>query len=167
VGEGTSVSWPTGTGGKGNEGVSAFVQQIPGSIGYVEYAYALQNKMIYGAVQNSAGKFILPNTESFSAAAASAKWGDTKDFYLIMTDAPGEESYPITATVFILMYKQPKDAARTKLVLDFFTWAFENGQADAKALDYVPLPDSLVKQIEAYWKSAGGGFAWVIFFFET
>jgi phosphate transport system substrate-binding protein len=153
VGEGTSVSWPTGTGGKGNEGVSAFVQQIPGSIGYVEYAYALQNKMTYGAVKNSAGKFVQPNTDSFSAAAASAKWSDAKDFYLIMTDAPGDESYPITATVFVLLYKQPKDASRTKQVLDFFTWAFENGKDDAKALDYVPLPDTLVKQIEAYWKS--------------
>lgn len=153
VGEGTSVSWPTGTGGKGNEGVSAFVQQIPGSIGYVEYAYALQNKMIYAAVKNSAGKFVEPNAQGFSAAAASAKWGDTKDFYLIMTDAPGDDSYPITATVFVLLYKQPKDASRTKEVLDFFTWAFSDGKDDAGALDYVPLPDSLVQQIEAYWKS--------------
>ncbi len=151
IGEGTSVQWPVGVGGKGNEGVAAYVKQIPGSIGYVELAYALQNKMTYGAVQNAAGKFVQPSRESFQAAAASADWKNAKDFYLIITNAPGEGSWPIAATNFILMYKQPKDAARSKNTLAFFKWALENGKAQAEALDFVPLPDDLVKQIEAYW----------------
>jgi phosphate transport system substrate-binding protein len=151
IGEGTSVQWPVGVGGKGNEGVAAYVKQIPGSIGYVELAYSLQNKMTYGAVQNAAGKFVQPNRESFQAAAASADWKNAKDFFLIITNAPGEASWPIAATNFILMYKQPKDAARSKNTLAFFKWALENGKAQAEALDFVPLPDELVKQIEAYW----------------
>ena len=153
VGEGTSVSWPTGVGGKGNEGVAAYVDRIKNSIGYVEYAYVLQNKMTYGVVQNKSGKFIEPSVESFQAAAASADWANAKDFYLVMTDAPGENAYPITATTFIIMYKDPKDAARSKEGFKFFKWAIENGQKEAKALDYVPLPDPLVKQIEGYWSS--------------
>ena len=151
IGEGTSVQWPVGVGGKGNEGVAAYVKQIPGSIGYVELAYSLQNKMTYGAVQNAAGKFVQPSRESFQAAAASADWKNAKDFYLIITNAPGDESWPIAATNFILMYKQPKDAARSKNALAFFKWALENGKSQAEALDFVPLPDDLVKQIEAYW----------------
>ncbi|GMV29432.1 MAG: phosphate-binding protein [Rhodanobacteraceae bacterium] len=151
VGEGTSVQWPVGVGGKGNEGVAAYVKQIPGSIGYVELAYSLQNKMTYGAVQNAAGKFVQPSLASFQAAAASADWKNTKDFHLIITNAPGEASWPIAATNFILMYKQPKDAARSKNALAFFKWALENGKTQAEALDFVPLPEELVKQIEAYW----------------
>ena len=151
VGEGTAVSWPTGIGGKGNEGVSAYVQQIKDSIGYVELSYALQNKMAHAAVKNKAGNFIEPSAESFQAAAASADWANAKDFYLIMTDAPGENAFPIAATNFILMYKQPKDAKRSQQALDFFKWAFENGQSQAAALDYVPLPPELVQQVEAYW----------------
>ena len=123
VGEGTSVEWPAGVGGKGNEGVAAFVNQTKNSIGYVEYAYVLQNKMAYGLVQNKAGKFVKPDAASFQAAAASAEWGKAQDFYLIMTDAPGDDAYPIAATVFIIMYKQPKDAARTNTAIDFFKWA--------------------------------------------
>ena len=153
VGEGTSVEWPAGVGGKGNEGVAAFVNQTKNSIGYVEYAYVLQNKMAYGLVQNKAGKFVKPDAASFQAAAASAEWGKAQDFYLIMTDAPGDDAYPIAATVFIIMYKQPKDAARTNTAIDFFKWALENGQNQAEALNYVPLPESLVKQIEQYWKA--------------
>ena len=151
VGEGTSVKWPTGIGGKGNEGVAAYVKQIGGGIGYVEMSYALQNKMSYSRLKNRAGNFIVPSDESFQAAAASAEWKDAKDFYLIMTNAPGEQSWPITATNFILMYKQPKDAAGAKSAKEFFAWAYANGDAQAKALDYVPLPDALVQQIEAYW----------------
>jgi phosphate transport system substrate-binding protein len=151
IGEGTSVQWPVGVGGKGNEGVAAYVKQIPGSIGYVELAYSLQNKMTYGAVQNAAGKFVQPSRESFQAAAASADWKNAKDFFLIITNAPGEASWPIAATNFILMYKQPKDAERSKNALAFFKWALENGKDQAEALDFVPLPDDLVKQIEAYW----------------
>ena len=153
VGEGTSVEWPAGVGGKGNEGVAAFVNQTKNSIGYVEYAYVLQNKMAYGLVQNKAGKFVKPDAASFQAAAASAEWGKAQDFYLIMTDAPGDDAYPIAATVFVIMYKQPKDAARTNTAIDFFKWALENGQNQAEALNYVPLPESLVKQIEQYWKA--------------
>jgi phosphate transport system substrate-binding protein len=153
VGEGTSVEWPAGVGGKGNEGVAAFVNQTTNSIGYVEYAYVLQNKMAYGLVQNKAGKFVKPDAASFQAAAASAEWGKAQDFYLIMTDAPGNDAYPIAATVFVIMYKQPKDAARTNTAIDFFKWALENGQNQAEALNYVPLPESLVKQIEQYWKA--------------
>lgn len=153
VGEGTSVSWPNGIGGKGNEGVAAYVKQIKYSIGYVEYAYALQNKMTTAALQNAAGKFIPPDMASFQAAAASADWKNAKDFYLIMTNAPGEKSYPLAATNFILMYKQPKDPARSKAVVDFFKWTQEEGQKQAEALAYVPLPADLVKQIQAYWKT--------------
>lgn len=157
VGEGTAVEWPVGVGGKGNEGVAAFVNQTKGSIGYVEYAYVLQNKMAYGLVENKAGKFIKPDAESFQAAAASADWESAKDFYLIMTDAPGEKAYPVTATVFMLMYKQPKNPERANLAIDFFKWAMENGQKQAETLDYVPLPDTLVRQIESYWKAQFAG----------
>ena len=153
VGEGTSVSWPTGLGGKGNEGVAAYVDRLNGSIGYVEYAYVLQNKMTYGLVQNAAGKYPVPSTASFQAAAASADWVHAQDFALVMTNAPGEDAYPITATTFVLMYKTPKDAEQSKAALTFFKWAFENGQPDAEKLNYVPLPPPLVTQIEAYWQA--------------
>jgi len=153
VGEGTTVSWPTGVGGKGNEGVAAYVKQIKDSIGYVEYAYALQNKLTYVQLQNHAGKWIKPDKAAFSAAAATADWKNAKDFNLIMTDAPGDAAWPITATTWAIMYKTPKDAAKSKTAFEFFKWSFESGQKDAEALDYVPLPDTLVKQIEAYWKS--------------
>jgi phosphate transport system substrate-binding protein len=151
VGADTSISWPTGIGGKGNEGVAAYTKQIKGAIGYVEYAYVLQNHMNYALVQNSAGKFVKPDSASFQAAAASADWVHAKDFFLIMTNAPGADAYPIAATVFMLMYKTPKDPARQKATLDFFAWALRNGQAQAEALDYVPLPPVLVTQIAAYW----------------
>lgn len=153
VGEGTSVSWPTGVGGKGNEGVAAYVNRIKGSIGYVEYAYVLQNKMTYGQMQNKAGHFVKPDIAAFQAAAASADWSKTQDFYLILTDAPGAQAFPVTAATFILMYKHPKDEAATKTALGFFKWCLENGQKEAEQLDYVPLPEALVKQIEAYWKA--------------
>jgi len=153
VGEGTSVQWPTGVGGKGNEGVAAYVARIKGAIGYVEYAYVIQSKMTYGLVQNQAGKFMTPSTASFQAAAASADWAHAPDFCLVMTNAPGADAYPVTATTFILMYKRPKDAAASKATLAFFTWAFEHGQAEAEQLDYVPLPAPLVSQIETYWKA--------------
>ncbi|KAF1706838.1 phosphate ABC transporter substrate-binding protein PstS [Pseudoxanthomonas sacheonensis] len=153
VGEGTSVQWPVGVGGKGNEGVASYVKQIKGSIGYVELAYALQNQMPYASLQNSAGNYVQPNAETFAAAAASADWANAKDFNLVITNAPGANAWPITATNFMLMYKQPKDAKRSADTLAFFKWAFENGQAQASELHYVPLPPELVKQIEAYWAS--------------
>ena len=151
VGEGTSVKWPVGIGGKGNEGVAAYVKQINGGIGYVELSYALQNKMAFSRLKNAAGNFIIPSDETFAAAAASADWANAKDFYLVMTNAPGDNAWPITATNFILMYKQPKNAASAKQAKDFFKWVYANGDAQAKALDYVPLPDALVQQIETYW----------------
>jgi phosphate transport system substrate-binding protein len=151
VGEGTSVQWPAGIGGKGNEGVAAYVKQIKGGIGYVELSYALQNKLAHASLKNAAGRFVQPSDESFAAAAASADWASAKDFYLVMTNAPGENSWPITATNFILMYKQPKNVAGAGNAKEFFTWVYANGDAQARKLDYVPLPDELVKQIEAYW----------------
>ncbi|MCC8447783.1 phosphate ABC transporter substrate-binding protein PstS [Xanthomonas translucens] len=151
VGEGTSVQWPGGVGGKGNEGVASYVQQIKGSIGYVELAYALQNKMPYASMQNAAGNWVQPNADSFAAAAASADWANAKDFNLVITNASGAQAWPITATNFMLMHKQPKDAARSKATLAFFKWAFEKGQPQANELHYVPLPPELVQQIEAYW----------------
>lgn len=151
VGEGVSVKWPTGIGGKGNEGVAAYVKQIKGGVGYVELSYALQSKMSYAAMQNKAGKWVQPGPESFQAAAASADWASAKDFYLVMTDAPGDASWPIAATNFILMYKQPKDAARSKSVTDFFSWVYVNGRTQAEELHYVPLPEPLVKQVQEYW----------------
>ena len=151
VGEGTSLQWPGGVGGKGNEGVAAYVKQIKGGIGYVELAYALQNAMPYASLQNAAGQWVQPNAESFAAAAASADWANAKDFNLVITNAPGAEAWPITATNFMLMHKQPKDAARSQATRDFFKWAFQSGQAQATELHYVPLPAELVQQVEAYW----------------
>ncbi len=148
--EGSTVSWNGGIGGKGNEGVAGYVKQIPYSIGYVEYAYVIQNKMAYAQLQNSAGKFVAPNAKSFAAAASHANWAQAKDFYLVMTNAPGADSYPITATTFVLMYKQPKNAASSQSARKFFNWALTKGQPQALSLDYVPLPAPLVKQIQSY-----------------
>ena len=151
VGEGTSLQWPSGIGGKGNEGVSAYVRQITGGIGYVEYAYALQNKLAYSRLKNAAGNFVLADSDGFAAAAASADWASAQDFNLIMTNAPGEKAWPITATTWAIMYKHAKKPAQTTAALDFFKWSFEEGQAQAASLDYVPLPPALVQKIEAYW----------------
>ncbi len=151
VGEGTSVQWPAGVGGKGNEGVASYVNQISGAIGYVEYAYVIQNHMKWGYVQNSTGRFIAPSVKGFQAAAATADWDHATDFFLVMTNAPGADAYPITATTFALMYKAPKNVARSNTTLKFFQWTLEHGQADAAALDYVSLPPSLASKIEHYW----------------
>jgi phosphate transport system substrate-binding protein len=153
VGEGTAVKWPAGIGGKGNEGVASYVKQIRGGIGYVELAYALQNNIAYARMKNAAGNFVNPSDETFAAAAASAEWSKAREFDLVMTDAPGENAWPIAATNFILMYKKPKDAARARHARDFFRWAYANGQPQAKALHYVPLPPEVVRQVEAYWSS--------------
>ncbi|MGN6058328.1 MAG: phosphate ABC transporter substrate-binding protein PstS, partial [Sphingomicrobium sp.] len=149
-GEGKTVNWPVGVGGKGNEGVAGYVKQIPNSIGYVEYAYVIQNKMTYAQMQNAAGTFVSPSAETFSNAAASADWKNAKDFNLVMTNAPGPNAYPITATTFILLPKQPKDKAKSQAAVTFFKYALEKGQDQAKKLDYVPLPAELVQQIESY-----------------
>ncbi|WP_133480259.1 phosphate ABC transporter substrate-binding protein PstS [Cognatilysobacter segetis] len=151
AGEGTMVQWPVGIGGKGNEGVAAYVKQIQGGIGYVELSYALQNKMTYARLKNAAGNYVLPSDDTFAAAARSANWGEAKDFYLVMTNAPGAQAWPITATTFALMSRKPRNAAGAKNSIEFFRWVYTNGDAQARALDYVPLPDTLIKQIEAYW----------------
>ena len=149
-GDGTTVSWNGGIGGKGNEGVAGYVKQIPYSIGYVEYAYVLQNKMVFALMQNSAGKFIAPSARSFAAAAATADWAHARDFNLVMTNAPGASSYPITASTFVLMHKQPKAPNGNAEARKFFSWALTKGQPQALGLDYVPLPAPLVQRIAKY-----------------
>ncbi|TAH43066.1 MAG: phosphate ABC transporter substrate-binding protein PstS [Gammaproteobacteria bacterium] len=151
VGTGTSVKWPDGLGGKGNEGVAAYVKQVKNSIGYVELSYALQSKMSFTRLQNAAGVFVTPSAETFAAAAASADWASTTDFSLIITNAPGQNAWPISATVFAMMRAEPKDAERAKAAREFFAWGYADGKQQAAALDYVPLPDNLVEQIKAYW----------------
>jgi phosphate transport system substrate-binding protein len=153
VGADKAVSWPTGLGGKGNEGVSAYVQQINGSIGYVEYAYALQNKMTYAQLQNKAGKFVSPAAETFSSAAANADWKNAPGFYLVLVDQPGDNSWPITGASFILIYKNQTDAKEAKAMLDYFDWCFKNGKDSALKLDYVPMPDNVIKLVEDMWKA--------------
>jgi phosphate transport system substrate-binding protein len=149
VGEGTAVNWPVGAGGKGNEGVSAFVNRLPNSIGYVEYSYVKQNKMNYAVLQNAAGAFVAPDDDAFKAAAAGADW--SKSFYQILTNNPGKEAWPISGATFILMHaKQDKPANGTE-VLKFFNWAYANGTKTAADLDYVPLPASVVALIQKSW----------------
>src|SRR6266853_1431805 len=164
VGEGTSVNWPAGVGGKGNEGVASYVQRISGAIGYVEYAYALQNKLTYTLVQNRDGNFVAPNIETFKAAAAGAQWDKAPGMYLILTDQSGKNSWPISGATFILVYKAQDKPDRAKEVLKFFEWAYADGDKLAMDLDYVPLPDSVVKMIQASWKNqikdASGKSVW-------
>jgi phosphate transport system substrate-binding protein len=150
VGEGASVNWPNGVGGKGNPGVASYVQQVDGAIGYVEYAYVIQNKLIYTDLVNKAGKRIAPTMDAFQAAAANADFTKVKDFYLILTDQPGDKSWPITAATFMLLRKDGA-ADQNHLALAFLDWALKSGQEQAKALDYVPMPDDVIKLIEAHW----------------
>ncbi len=154
VGENTSVKWPAGVGGKGNEGVASYVQKINGAIGYVEYAYAKQNKLAVGQVQNQEGNFVMPSEESFKAAAAGARWRDSPGMYLILTDQSGAQSWPITGASFILMHKTQEKPASAREVLKFFGWAFRNGAPAASELDYVAIPESVVKMIESQWKTS-------------
>jgi phosphate transport system substrate-binding protein len=149
-GEGKTVNWVGGVGGKGNEGVAGYVKQLPNSIGYVEYAYVVQNRMAYALVQNAAGQFVVPSADSFAAAASTADWKNAKDFNLVMTNAAGAQAYPIAASTFILLPRQPKDKAKSGAAIAFFKYALEKGQDQAKKLDYVPLPNDLVQQIESY-----------------
>lgn len=153
VGSSTEVNWPTGIGGKGNAGVAQYVQSVPNSIGYVEYAYALENNLAYTKMVNQAGKTVEANADSFKAAAEGAAQGyaNAPGFYLILTDQPGDGSWPILATTFILTYATPQDAAETKAALDFFDWSFKNGTADAQKLDYLPIPETVFDQVEATW----------------
>ncbi|MGZ3693269.1 MAG: phosphate ABC transporter substrate-binding protein PstS [Bdellovibrionota bacterium] len=152
VGEGTAVSWPVGVGGKGNEGVASYVKQIEGSIGYVEYAYALQNNMAHVNMQNKAGKFVEPTGKAFEAAAAGADWAKADHYYLILTDAPGATSWPIAGSTFALMRKDPNNAEQSKEALKFFAWVYANGQDMAKELHYVPVPAKVSKLVEKTWK---------------
>ncbi|MDB5883698.1 MAG: Phosphate-binding protein PstS [Ramlibacter sp.] len=149
VGEGTAVNWPTGAGGKGNEGVAAFVARLPNSIGYVEYAYVKQNKMTYAMMQNAAGKFVAPDESAFKAAAAGAEW--SRSFYQILTNQPGAGSWPITGATFILMHKVQDKPAQAAATLKFFQWAYQNGDKTAGDLDYVPMPAVVKTQIEKAW----------------
>lgn len=151
IGQGKQIQWADGVGGKGNEGVASYVQQIDGAIGYVELAYAIQNDMAYASLENAAGNYVLPSLESFQAAAATADWASAEDFNLVITNAPGADAWPITAANFILVHKQPSDPGRTAEALAFFEWALDNGQGQAEELHYVPLPAELVARIKDYW----------------
>ena len=149
VGEGTAVNWPTGAGGKGNEGVSAFVQRLPNSIGYVEYAYAKQNKMSYVLMQNRDKQYVKPDDTAFKAAAAGADWA--RSFYQILTEQPGKDSWPITGATYILMHRVQDKPVNATNSLKFFDWAFVNGDKMAEDLDYVPLPTSVKDLIRKQW----------------
>lgn len=153
VGESTAVSWKAGIGGKGNEGVAANVQRMKNTIGYVEYAYALQNKMNTAQMKNRDGQFVKADDVSFKAAAAGAHWDKAPGFYEILTDEPGKESWPISGATFILMHKVQEKPETGKEVLNFFDWAYDNGGKLAADLDYVPLPENVVKLIRAAWKA--------------
>ena len=149
VGEGTAVNWPAGAGGKGNEGVAAFVNRLPNSIGYVEYAYVKQSKMTYAQMQNAAGNFVAPDETAFKAAAAGADW--SKSFYQILTNQPGKDAWPLTGATFILMHKNQDKPAEAAAALKFFEWAYKNGDKTADDLDYVPMPAAVKTQIEKAW----------------
>jgi phosphate transport system substrate-binding protein len=153
VGSDTSVSWPAGIGGKGNEGVANYVQQAGNSIGYVEFAYAEQNHLAYTLLKNHAGHFVSPNFASFEDAAASGNFDPKKDFYLMLNNAPGKKAWPIAGATFILLAKEKKDS--NAKVAKFYDWAFKNGVAKAKELIYVPLPKPLQDKIHSYWKANG------------
>jgi phosphate transport system substrate-binding protein len=153
IGANTSVQWPVGIGAKGNEGVANMTAQTDGAIGYVEYAYAKQNKMAYTDLVNPAGKKVVPDADTFQAAAANADWARAPGYHLILTNQPGERSWPITGASFILVYSVPPEPAATAAALKFFDWAYRNGGKMAAELDYVPLPESLIKQIRATWKA--------------
>jgi len=153
VGSGTAVEWPAGVGAKGNEGVAGNISQTKNSIGYVEYAYAKQNKLTYAALVNKAGKTVQPTVAAFQAAASNADWSKAPGYYLILTDQPGEGSWPITAATFILMHKEPTDKAASAEAIKFFKWAFAKGGKMAEELDYIPMPESVVKLIEKTWSA--------------
>ena len=153
IGEGTAVSWKVGAGGKGNEGVAAMVKQLPGTLGYVEFAYVKQNKMNWVNIQNSAGTWVAPTEDSFRAAAANADWN--KSYYQILTNQAGKEAWPITGATFILVYIKPDDIAKSKVALTFFDWAYSNGDKAADDLDYVSLPLAVKNKIRSDWKQLG------------
>lgn len=151
IGVATTVDWPGGIGAKGNDGVAYNVATTRGAIGYVEYAYAKQNKLTYASMINKAGKIVQPTLAAFQAAAANADWAHAPGFYLILGNQPGEGSWPMTAATFILMYKKPQDVAASDQALNFFRWAYAKGDKMAEELDYIPMPDNVVKMVEAMW----------------
>ena len=153
VGSGTAVEWPAGVGAKGNEGVAGNVSQTKNSIGYVEYAYAKQNKLTYTAMVNKGGKTVQPTVEAFQAAASNADWANAPGYYVILTDQPGDKSWPVTASTFILMHKDATDKAASQEAIKFFKWSFANGGKMAEELDYIPMPEPVVKLIEKTWSS--------------
>jgi phosphate transport system substrate-binding protein len=153
IGSGTAVEWPVGVGAKGNEGVAGNIGQTPNSIGYVEYAYAKQNKLTYTAMVNKAGKTVQPTVPAFQAAAANADWSKAPGYFLVLTDQPGETSWPIVATTFVLLEKTPSDKAASAEAVKFFRYSFEKGGKMADELDYIPMPASVVKLIEKTWSS--------------
>jgi len=153
VGSGTAVEWPVGVGAKGNEGVSGNIGQAKNTIGYVEYAYAKQNKLAYTGLVNKAGKTVQPETAAFQAAAANADWANAPGYYLILTDQPGDKSWPIVASTFILMHKDATDKASSQEAIKFFKFAFEKGTKMAEDLDYIPMPESVIKLIEKTWSA--------------
>jgi phosphate transport system substrate-binding protein len=154
VGAGLTVPWPTGQGGAGNTGVAALVKRTPGAVGFVEYAYAIQEGLAFGQVQNTYGLFVAPSIDSFADAAATVRWQDHKDFDALLTDAGGPTAYPITATTFILMPRSPRDPARAAKALQFLKWSLEEGGRQASELNYAALPPQLVVLVEGYWKSS-------------
>ena len=156
VGENTSVEFPGGLGGKGNEGVAALAARTDGAIGYVEYAYALQNKMTYVQLKNHDGNYVSPNASTFQAAAANADWSKAPGFYLLLTDQPGKDSWPITGATFILMHHAQEKADTAREVLNFFDWAYHNGSQLAEQLDYVPMPAAVISAVEQSWKTIVG-----------
>ena len=163
AGEGTAVNWPTGAGGKGNEGVSAFVQRLPNSIGYVEYAYAKQNKMTYALLKNKDGNFVAPDADNFKSAAAGADWAKT--FFQVLTDQAGKDAWPISGATFILMYKAQDKPVNAANSLKFFDWAYSNGDKMADDLEYVPLPAAVKELVRKTWATtikdgAGKAIAW-------
>jgi phosphate transport system substrate-binding protein len=163
VGVNTAVDWPTGLGGKGNEGIAATVGQTKGAIGYVEYAYALQTKMTHVSLQTHDGQFLQPGSQTFQSAASNADWAKAQDYYLILTDQPGAQSWPITGASFILMHQKQDKPETARQVLTFFDWAYHNGGAMAAQLDYVPMPDQVVSQVEKGWAhitDANGTSVW-------
>jgi phosphate transport system substrate-binding protein len=151
VGNDKAVQWPAGVGGKGNEGVAGYVQRVKGAIGYVEYAYALQNKMSHVLLKNQAGNYVAPTSDTFQAAAANADWSHAPGFYMVLTDQPGKDSWPITGASFILVYKDQVNAETAKTVLKFFAWCYKNGDETALKLDYVPMPNNVVELVEGTW----------------
>jgi phosphate transport system substrate-binding protein len=163
IGGGKSVSWPTGVGGKGNEGVAALVKKTEGAMGFVEYAYALRERLKYVQLQNRSGKFVTPTIETFQAAAANAEWEKAPGFYMVLTDQPGDKSWPVTGASYILVHKDQTDAAKAEAMLKFFDWCFKHGPEQAIDLHYVPIPEKVFRLVQSLWAKevkAGGNPVW-------